>query len=177
MQGRTPEPRYVAVGQVVGVHGLHGELKVKVLTRDPHRLGLSQRVYMGLEDEEPVPWAVEGYRLHQGRVLLKLKGCDDRNTAETLRGYAVQVPLEEAIPLEEGEYYEHQIVGLDVWTVSEELLGQVVEIIYTPANDVYVVRRAASNGREILIPAIDSVVLKVDLEAGRLLVDLPDGLL
>jgi 16S rRNA processing protein RimM len=177
VQGRTPEPRYLAVGQIVGAHGLYGELKVEVLSEDPHRFGVLQRVYVGPEDQEPVRRKIEGYRLHKGRVLLKLEDCDDRSTAETLRGYLVQVPLEEATPLEDGEYYEHQIVGLDVWTVSEELLGQVAEIIYTPANDVYVVGRAGHNGREILIPAIEGVIVEVDLQAGRLVVNLPDGLL
>jgi len=166
----------LAVGQVVGVHGLRGELAVGILAEDPHRFAQLERVYVGMEGQEPIAWQLEGSRVHKGRALLKLKGCDDRATAETLRGYLVQIPAEEATPLEEGEYYEHQIVGLDVWTVSEELLGQVVEIIYTPANDVYVVHDTATSGREILIPAIEDVVLQVDLEAGRLLVDLPEGL-
>jgi 16S rRNA processing protein RimM len=176
MQRRISEPRYLAVGEIIGAHGLYGELRVEVLAEDPHRFGSLQRVYVGLEDQEPVPRRIEGYRVHKGRVLLKLENCDDRSTAEALRGYLVQVPLEEATPLEEGEYYEHQIVGLEVWTTSEESLGQVVEMLYTPANDVYVVRQGAGNGREILIPAIEGVVVEVDLQAGRLLVELPDGL-
>jgi 16S rRNA processing protein RimM len=117
---------------------------------------------------------MEGFRLHQGRVLLKLEGCDDRTAAEALRGAFVQVPIEEAIPLDEGEYYEHQIVGLAVWTAKGEALGEVVEILYTGANDVYVVR--GLDRSEILIPAIAGVILKVDLEAGRLVVELPEGL-
>ena len=176
-QGRAPEPRFLAVGQIVGVHGIRGELKVELLTQDPHRFGQLERVFVGLEGKDPVPWVLEAYRLHKGRALLKLAQCNDRNTAETLRGYLVQVPLEEAIPLEEGEYYEHQIVGLDVWTVTGEHLGHVVDIIYTGANEVYVVRSADPHRREILIPAIEGAIVKVDLEAGRLAVELPAGLL
>jgi 16S rRNA processing protein RimM len=123
-----------------------------------------------------VPWLLEGYRLHKGRALLQLEGCEDRATAETLRGYLVQVPREEAIPLEEGEYFEHQILGLAVWTRAGECLGIVEEIIFTGANEVYVVRDSAPDRREILIPAIQDVVLEVDLAAGRLVVDLPVGL-
>jgi 16S rRNA processing protein RimM len=173
---REPEPRYLAVGLVVGAHGLRGELKIKLLTDDPHRFGRLERVFIGLEDAEPVPWSLEGYRLHKGRALLRLEGCDDRVTAETLRGYLVQVPREEAIPLEEGEYFEHQILGLAVWTRADERLGIVEEIIFTGANEVYVVRDSAPDRREILIPAIQDVVLEVDLAAGRLVVDLPQGL-
>lgn len=173
----APEPHYLAVGQVVGVHGLRGELKVEILTDDPHRFRRLRRVFVGREDEEPVPRRLQGYRLHQGRALLKLEGCDDRAAAEALRGMLIQVPFKEALPLQEGEYYEHQIVGLSVWTTAGEHLGSVAEILYTGANDVYVVHSTAPDRREILLPAIVQVVRQVDLDAGRLIVELPDGLL
>jgi 16S rRNA processing protein RimM len=176
-QRRASEPRFLAVGQIVGAHGICGELKVKLLTQDPQRFGKLERVLVGLEGQEPVPWPLEAYRLHKGQALLKLAQCNDRNTAETLRGYLVLVPLEEAIPLEEDEYYEHQIVDLDVWTVTGEHLGQVVDILYTGANEVYIVRPVDPHRREILIPAIADVIVKVDLEASRLVVELPAGLL
>jgi 16S rRNA processing protein RimM len=175
-QERMPEPRFLAVGRVVGAHGLRGELKVEILTDDPHRFGRLEQVFLGLQDQEPVPWTLEGYRLHAARVLLKLGGCDDRASAQALRGYFVQVRLEEAIPLDEDEYFEHQILGLDVWTAAGEPLGTVVEILYTGANDVYVVRDHAPPHRETLIPAIEGVVLEVDLVAGRMEVELPEGL-
>lgn len=176
VQRRAPEPRFLAIGRVAGVHGLRGELKVDILTDDPHRFGLLERVYVGLEGEEPVPWLLEGYRLHKGRVLLKLGNCDDRTTAETLRRQLVQVPLEEAISLEEGQYFEHQIVDLEVWTAGGEHLGQVKEVVYTGANEVYVIRSTVPGERELLIPAIEEVVLEVDLEGGRLVVELIEGL-
>jgi 16S rRNA processing protein RimM len=176
-QRRPPEPRYLAVGHVVGAHGLQGELKVELLTDDPHRFARLERVFIGLEGSEPVPRSLVGYRLHKGRALLRLEGCKDRPTAESLRGYLVQVPLAEAIPLEEGEYFEYQILGLDVWTASGEELGKLVEIIHTGANEVYVVRSTDTDRRDVLIPAIKDVVLEVDLEAGRLVVELPEGLI
>ena len=175
--GGADEPRYLVVGQVLGAHGIRGELKVEILTEDPHRFGLLQQVLVGLEDKEPVPWILEGYRLHKGHALLKLQGCDDRTAAEMLRGYYIQVHFEDALPLEEDEYFEHQIVGLQVWTAAGELLGEVAEILYTGANDVYVVRGGSPGRRDILIPAIEDVVLEVDLDGGRLVVELPEGLL
>jgi 16S rRNA processing protein RimM len=175
-QGRAPEPRYLIVGEVLGAHGLDGELKVELTTDDPHRFRWLDRVFVGPEDEEPVARPLKGYRLHKGRALIRLEGCNDRTTAEAFRGMLLQVPREEAIPLEEGEYFEHQILGLAVWTLDGEHLGQVTEIIYTGANDVYVVRSAGPDRREILIPAIADVVLRVDLEAGSLTVALPEGL-
>lgn len=175
-QARDPEPRYLAVGRIVAPHGIRGELKVEILTDDPDRFGLLELVYLGREDEEPVPWELVSYRLHKNQVLLQLKGCNDRAMAETMRGIFVQVPREEAIPLKDGEYYEYQIIGLEVKTVSGELLGRVIEILYTGANDVYVVRDDDPSHREILIPVLDDIVLEIDLEAGSMVVELPEGL-
>jgi len=182
VQRRAPEPRYLAVGQIIGVHGIHGELKATILTDDPSRFDLLTRVLVGPDGAEPVPYVLEGYRLHHKWVLIKLEGVDDRNSAETLRSQLLQVPLEEAVPLAAGEYYEHQIVGLEVWTADGQNLGQVIEILYSAAHEIYVVRGGdatpqKAGPREILIPAVAGVVLEVDLKAGRLLVELPEGLL
>jgi len=166
----------LAIGHIVGVHGVRGELKVDVLTDDPQRFGLLERVLVGPDDGEPVPYTLEGYRMHQKRVLLKLAGVDTREQAATLRGQLVQVPIDEAMPLEEGEYYEHQIVGLEAWTAGGERLGTIAEILYGPSNDVYVVQDTPRTRKEILIPALSGVVLAVDLEAGRMTVELPPGL-
>jgi 16S rRNA processing protein RimM len=175
-RGRTPEPRYLAVGQVAGAHGVRGELKVDILTDDPHRFGRLRQVYVGYEDQEPTPMLLKGYRLHKGRALLRLVGFDDRAAAQTLQGLFVYVSREEAIPLEQGEYFEHQILDLEVWTVDGEYLGRVADIIYTGANEVYLIRGTGPGLREILLPAIKDVVLEVDLDAGRLVVRLLEGL-
>lgn len=175
-QTNPPEPRFLAIGQVVGAHGIRGELKIQVLTDDPHRYGLLREVWVGPDGQEPLPTPLESYRLHKRHVLLKLEGCDDRTTAGTYRGLLIQIPLEEALPLQEDEYYEHQIIGLAVWTVSGEHLGRIEEIIYTGANDVYVVHSEDVPHHEILIPFLDDVVLEVDLDAGRIVVELPEGL-
>jgi 16S rRNA processing protein RimM len=174
-QRRAPEPHYLAIGRIVGAHGVRGELTVEILTEDPDRFRLLDRVFIGLEDEDPVPWALQGYRLHKGRALLKLVGCDDRTMAEGFRRQVVQVRREEALQLAEGEYYEYQILDLAVRTVSGESLGNVVEVIDTGANDVYLVR--GPDGHDLLIPALESVIRAIDLEAGSLVVELPEGLL
>jgi len=146
-------------------------LKVEIMTDFPDRFALLRKVYLG---PKAVPFALEGFRLHKGSALLKLEGCHDRAAVEKLRGQLVQIPIEEAMPLEEDEYYEHQIVGLAVWTVGGEYLGTVDEIIFTGSNDVYVVR---GEGREILIPAIENVVLEINLAKGRLIVEMMEGLI
>ncbi len=141
------------------------------MTDFPDRFSRLQKVYLG---PEAVPFALKGVRLHKGAALLKLEGCHDRTAVEKLRGQLVQIPIEEAVPLEQDEYYEHQIVGLAVWTAGGDYLGTVDEVISTGSNDVYVVQ---SEGREILIPAIEDVVLEINLAQGRMVVELMEGLI
>lgn len=167
---RPPEPRYLAVGRVARPFGLRGELKVTVLTDYPEQLGRLRTVYLGPQAQA---WTVEGLRLHQGAALFKLCGCDDRNAAEALRDMLVQITLEDAVPLEEGEYYEYQIVGLAVFEQDGTPLGKVREILSTGANDVYVV--VGPEG-ELLLPALESVILEIDLQAGRMVVEVLEGL-
>jgi 16S rRNA processing protein RimM len=167
---RHPEPNHLAIGRVVRPFGLRGELKVELLTEYPEQLGRLRTVYLGPETK---PWTVEGIRIHKKAALFKLTGCDDSNTAETLRGALVQVAREDAVPLEEDEYYEHQIVGMTVVEENGTLLGRLTEIISTGANDVYVV--VGPEG-EILLPAIESVILDIDLDAARMVVRLIEGL-
>lgn len=164
-------PRYLVIGRVAKPWGIQGEVKVEIMTDFPDRFSLLRKIYLG---PKAVPFALEGFRLHQGAALLKLEGCQDRAAVEKLRGQLVQIPIEEAMPLEQDEYYEHQIVGLAVWTAGGEHLGTVDEIISTGSNDVYVVR---GKGREVLIPALEDVVLEVNLAQGRLIVELIEGLI
>jgi 16S rRNA processing protein RimM len=168
-----PELRYLAIGKVVRAHGLRGELSVSVLTEFPERFETTAWVYLG-GPYEAVPYRVAGYRWHQQNVLLTLDGITDRTQAEQFKSQYVQVPIEEAVPLPEGEVYLYQLIGLQVFTAAGELLGAITDVLETGANDVYVV----SNGdREILLPAIPSVVLAVDVPAGRITVELIDGLI
>jgi 16S rRNA processing protein RimM len=167
----SSEPRYLVIGKIVAPWGIRGEVKMAIETDFPERFQRLKRVYLG---EEAVAFVLEGSRLHKRHALLKLGGCDDRNAAEKLRGQWVQIPIEEAVPLGEDEYYVYQIVGLDVWTTEGEHLGRVSEVLSTGANDVYIVQGEKG---EILIPAVEDVVLEVDLAGGRLIVELMEGLI
>ena len=173
---QTPEPRYLLVGRVLRPHGVRGELRVKIITNYPERLVQHTHFYLAHSNSPEIVhrYPVEGLRFHKKALLLKLDGCDDRNAADELRGMLVQIPVEDAVPLEEGEYYLFQLIGVRVETESSEWLGQVVEVIETGANDVYVVRGPRG---EVLLPAVDEVVLELDLESKHMVVRLLPGLL
>jgi len=157
-------------------HGVRGELRVAIVTDYPERLGQHTCFYLASPDspETVQCYPVEKLRQHRGVLLLKLGGCDDRNDADELRGMLVQVPLDRAVPLGEGEYYHFQLIGVRVEVESGGWLGQVVQVLETGANDVYVVRGPYG---EVLLPAVGDVVLELDLELKRMVVRLLPGML
>jgi 16S rRNA processing protein RimM len=151
---------------------LRGELTVEIWTDYPERFDTIEAVHLGDAYQAEV-WEVTASRWHKDRVLFSLKGCEDRTTAEGLRGLLVQIPIEEAMPLPEDEYYPHQLVGLDVVTVEGEELGRISEVLFTNANEVYVV--VGPRG-QVLLPAIADVIDHVDLDVGQVTVRLMEGL-
>lgn len=174
---RTQERRsYLAIGQIVGPHGIRGEVKVVSLTDFPERFKASARVYLGAETGETDAMMAEiaAVRQHQDRWLVLFSHVKDRTAAETLRDQYILIPEEDVMPLGEHENYVHDLIGLHVLTADGQSLGQVVEILFTPANDVYVIR---SKQGETLIPATREVILSVDLPERRMTVALPEGLL
>jgi 16S rRNA processing protein RimM len=160
---------------VLRPHGIRGELRVEIFTAYPERLSQHADLYLAspAHPEAVRRYPVEAMRSHRRVLLLKLGGCDDRNAADELRGMLVQVPIEEAVPLEEDEYYHFQIIGVQVETESGESLGQVVDVLETGAHDVYIVRGPRG---EVLLPAVDELVLKLDLESRRIVVRLLPGM-
>ena len=167
------QPRYLAIGSIVGVHGIRGELKVLALTDYPERFKPGQRVFVG---REPALVAMEivAARPHHGAWLVKLASIADRNAAELLRDQYLLIPESEAMPLAPHENYVHDLLGMAVATDAGESLGTLKEVLFTAANEVYVI---AGPSGEILIPALRSVVLDVDLVERRMTVRLPEGLL
>jgi 16S rRNA processing protein RimM len=149
---------------------------LEILTGYPERLSQHRYFLLAAPEapEEVTRYPVERVRLHDKVALVKLEGCEDRNAAEMLRGMLVQIPVEQAVPLEEGEHYHFQVIGLDVETEEGEHLGTVVDVLETRANDVYIVRGPAG---ELLVPAIEDVVLALDPEARRMVIHVLPGLM
>jgi 16S rRNA processing protein RimM len=132
----------------------------------------SSLIYIG---PEKTPETVRSVRPHRGRFIVRIEGCEDRDTAERWRDAEVFLSFGDAEPLGEHEYYHWQIIGLTVQTEEGARLGRLEQIIETGANDVYLVR--ADTGKEMLLPAIESVIREVDLEGERIIVHLLPGLL
>lgn len=173
---RIPEG-YMAVGLITTAHGLRGEVKVELHTDFPERFAPGVVVYLGESLEKAT---ISAARPHQGQMLLQFQGIEDRTAADELRGTWLFIPDDEAVALEEDTFFVHDIIGLSVQTASGQLLGTVEEVLFTGANEVYVVATPDEPGeprREILLPAIADVIKEVDLDQGILTVELLPGLL
>lgn len=164
----TKDESPVVVGRIVTAHGVKGEVKVEPLTDFPERFARGSRLWL-----DGVELGVMSGRWQRSQVIVKLDGVDSREAAEALRGKELTVPDVAELPVGEDLYYLHDIVGLRVESRDGEALGEVYDVLSTGSNDVYVVR---GDGGEMLLPALEDVVLEVDVAGGRIVVDVPDGI-
>ncbi len=166
---KSPGLEFIIIGQVVAPRGIKGKLKVGVVTDFPQRFAPRSQIYINRE-----PMTIASTEWHKGKAIIKLDTIDSIEEAEKLRGQAIEIHHSQLQPLPEGQYYHFQLIGLEVWTTQEELLGNITEILTAESNDNYVVRGAKG---EILIPAIEDVVKSVDLDKGRITIEAIEGLL
>ena len=166
MSQSAPDDRIV-IGRIGAPHGVRGDLRIIPLTDFPERFAQMREVMAG--DELLHITAVKP----QGRnILMHFREYDVRETAQRLTGCVLTVPRAEAAPLDEGEYYVFDIVGLTVRDEDGNELGTVTDVLRTGSNDVYAVRDA--EGHELLVPALRTVVQKIDIAGGCMTVRLPE---
>lgn len=164
----------IELGKVVGVWGVKGWLKIYSYTRQRQDIGQYDRwllVHAG-KSGNSTDVEVTQCRLQGQNVVAKLKDIDDRNAAEALIGRIIYIDEHQLKPLPDGEFYWFQLVGMDVVTLSGQILGVVDSMMETGANDVFVVH-GAEDGQSVerLIPYIDSVVSNVDFDNNQITVD------
>jgi 16S rRNA processing protein RimM len=164
------------VGRVLRPHGVRGELSVEVLSDAPERFAPGAELGVGDPDdpEPPATAVVRAARLHLGRLLLTLEGVTDRDAADRYRDAWLSIPVTEARPLEPGEFWPHQLVGLAVVDHQGRERGRVADVVPGAAHDLLAVE--VPGGATALVPAVAALVT-VELEAGRVLVDAVPGLL
>ncbi|MCH3923016.1 ribosome maturation factor RimM [Limosilactobacillus sp.] len=163
------------VGKIVNTHGIRGEVRVMATTDFvEERFAAGETLYLQQAAGEPLALTVESARPHKGFILVKFKDYDNINDVQGFRNRELLVSAEDQQPLEDGQYYYHQIIGLKVKTVEGRELGTIKEILSPGANDVWVVKR--SGKQDLLLPVIDDVVKTVDLENGEVIVELMEGL-
>ncbi|HJV64649.1 MAG TPA: ribosome maturation factor RimM [Geomonas sp.] len=166
--------RNVLIGRIQAPHGIRGQLRVIPFAGDASSISKLNKVLLKSPAGAMEEFSVASAKMHGKKVILTLKPFDNINQVLHLVGreiYAERGALPELPP---DEFYWSDLLGLQVETEEGEALGELVDIIETGANDVYVAKK---DGREVLIPALEDVVLAVDLDKGTMTVSLPEGLL
>jgi 16S rRNA processing protein RimM len=170
----TQSQDWIVIGKISSAHGVRGEVKAQLFLDDPEFLiGVESLFLEGRPGRQKI--GIKRLRLNRSQAIISIEGINDRTEAERLRGREISIPGEWLPELEEDEYYVAQIIGLTVETIEGEVLGEVAEVIFTGANEVYVIRGGPRG--EILLPAIESVVEAVEVQQGRMRVAVPEGLL
>ncbi len=162
------------VGVITSTHGIRGEVKVFPTTDDLQRFTYLKDCIL-VTGEERLPMEVEGCKFFKNQAILKFRGYDSIEAIEKYKKASLWVTRENAVPLEEGEFYIADIINAKVYEENGEELGVLTEVMETGANDVYVVRR--QDGKEILIPAIPDCILDVDVDVPKVVVRLMKGML
>ena len=168
-----PANPWMPIGQVVGAHGINGAVKIHFYDDRPRALDTGDTLHLSVSEGTRTAYAVEWARPHKRNYIVGLEGVDDRDKAQALKDARVVVPRSAMPDLEEDTFYWVDLIGMDVYTVTDRYLGQIESIIPTGSNDVYVVK---DDGAETLVPALKTVVKDVDLEKKAMRVDLPEGL-
>ena len=168
---RSSEPPdgHVLVGRVTGPWGIRGHLKVQPHTESAERFATGSRLHL-----DGTPATVVSSRPHRVGYVIRLDSVQDRTTAESLHGALLTVHEDDLAELPEDVFYHFQLIDMDVVSEEGERLGRIAEILETPGNDVYLVRKP--DCRDLLLPAIRDVVLDVDVESARVTVRLLPGL-
>lgn len=169
--------QWLMVGKIVNTHGIRGELKIYPNTDFPEvRFAPGNKLIMFNEENGAQQQVeIQSSRLQKNMYVVRFKGFGNINEVEKYKGWALRVSKDEAVELEEDEYYFHEIIGCEVVTEEGQSLGTITEILTPGANDVWVVKPA--KGKDILIPYIHNVVQEINIEEKKIIVHIMEGLL
>ena len=161
------------VGVITTTHGVRGEVKVFPTTDDPARFKKLKKVILD-DGKQQIDLEIASVKFFKNMVILKFKGIDNINDVEKYRRAALLVTREDAVPLEENEYFIADLIGLLAVSDEGETLGTITDVLQTGANDVYVITTPQKD--EILVPAIRECILAVDLDEHKMQIHLLPGL-
>lgn len=164
--------KYLRIGKIVNTQGIKGEVRIIPLTEDINRFDSLEYVYR--DDTKLEKLYIQQVKYHKNFVIIKFKGFDTMSDAEKLKDSYILVDRENTIKLPEGSFFVCDMIGLPVYDEEKGLLGKITDVLNTGSNDVYVVK---NNEKEILVPALKTVVKKIDMDEGKILVNLPEGLI
>lgn len=161
--------KYLEIGQIVNTFGIKGMVKVKPFTDNIERFSNLEKVYIKNKSSQ-TEYKIQEVKYHKNMVLMKLEGIENPEQADLLRNSYLIVDREKEKLLEKGTYYIVDMIGLEVYTDENELLGTLEDIYNTGSSDIYVVKNEL--GRQVLLPAIKDVIKNIDMENRKITVHL-----
>nr|WP_202471628.1 ribosome maturation factor RimM [Streptomyces sp. SID4921] len=165
----------MVVARIGRAHGIKGEVTVEVRTDEPE-LRLGPGAVLATEPAQAGPLTIETGRVHSGRLLLRFEGVRDRTAAEALRNILLIAEVDpEELPEDPEEFYDHQLMDLDVVLADGTEIGRITEITHLPSQDLFIVERP--DGSEVMIPFVEEIVSEIDLEEQRAVITPPPGLI
>ena len=169
------ENNYLRVGVIANTHGINGEVKVFPTTDDINRFEILKDVILDT-GKEHLSLNIQSVKYFKNLVIVKFKGIDNINDIEKYKGKDLLVTRENAVPLEENEYFIADLIDIEVFNEEGEKLGILFDVMQTGANDVYVIK-LDENDKELLLPNIDECILDVNIEEKTMKVHILEGLL
>ncbi|WP_394429955.1 ribosome maturation factor RimM [Streptomyces sp. SGAir0957] len=165
----------LVVGRIGRAHGIKGEVTIEVRTDEPE-LRLGPGAVLATDPAATGPLTIESGRVHSGRLLLRFAGVRDRTGAEALRNTLLIAEVDpEELPEDPDEFYDHQLMDLDVVTADGTEVGRITEISHLPSQDLFIVERP--DGSEVMIPFVEEIVTEIDLEEQKAVITPPPGLI
>ena len=165
---------YFEIGQIVNTFGIKGMVKIKPFTDDINKFDKFKKIYIKKENTKK-EYQIEEVKYHKQMVLMKLKGINTPEEADLLRGSYLIINREDEEPLEQGTYYMVDLLGSEVYTDEDVLLGKLEDIYNTGSNDIYVVKDEL--GKQVLLPAISDVIKNIDIKNKKITVHIVSGLM
>ncbi|MDD4049252.1 MAG: ribosome maturation factor RimM [Clostridia bacterium] len=163
---------YIKVGQIINTHGNKGGLKIYPLTDDVKRFFELKKVHIKISEVYSI-FTLETVKINKELIILTLEEISDMNEAEKLKNHYLEIPIDEVRPLPEGSFYIFQLVGLEVYE-GDKYMGKIKDVLKPGANDLFVVE--TPENKEIYLPALKSVITRIDFDCKRVDVKIPLGL-
>jgi 16S rRNA processing protein RimM len=165
---------YFEIGKIVNTQGVNGDVRVLPTTDEPNRFLDLETVLLD-NGKGKIEYHIEKVWFHKQFVIIKFKEIENMTAAERLKGTSIKIDRKDALPLEDNEYYISDLYDMEVYTDDNQYIGIIKDILFTAANDVYIVENP-SDKKSILIPAIKQCIVNVSVQDNKMIVHMMEGL-
>ncbi|MFH1454317.1 MAG: ribosome maturation factor RimM [Armatimonadota bacterium] len=171
--GNTPRLKFITIGKIIGRFGIRGQVKIQILTDFPERFFSGEELYIHIPSSpDPVTISISGAFNHKGAIVANISNCSSPEDADKIKGAEIKITEAQLKKLDDNTYYHFDLIGMEVYNTKDSNIGKIKDIISLPSNDVYIVK--LKNGKELLVPAINRYIKKVDVDNKKIIIEEPE---